>query len=106
MNIRFEYIYRDAANYKSWGDVVFENATCRKLGELESSLRQVLIDGEFFLAKSCGVPDLRFPDRVDELDHDWHTFHLLEYSEDEPNDALNRDISEFLKCFTKEVERI
>ncbi len=97
MNIKFEYLYRDAANYKNWGDVIFNNVSGSDINALESKLRGVLIDGEFFVVKDFDVPDLRFPEHVDELDHDWHAFHALECTEEPPNDIRNRDILEFVE---------
>jgi hypothetical protein len=98
VNIKFEYLYRDAANYKNWGDVIFRNASGSSINELDEKLRNALIDSEFFVAVDVDIPDLRFETHIDEFDHDWHVFHALQYTEEQPNDIQNRDIKEFVGC--------
>jgi hypothetical protein len=83
MNIRFNYLYRDAGNYKQHGSVVFSNAHHRALREVEQSIRSALIDGEFFNASRWQLPDLSEQEWDDELDHDWHEFESVEEIEDE-----------------------
>lgn len=97
MNIRVEYLYRDAGNNKNWGDVVFSNKADIGVEELEYQIRELLIDGEFFVAEKAGLPNLYFPDRDDELDHGWHQFHSLGITDDEVSDELGRDMDDFLK---------
>jgi hypothetical protein len=73
--VAFEYLYRDAANYKTWGRVVFANPRSRRPAELASLVRPLLIDGQWFDADAWGVPDLRGQrSRDDALDHGWHEF--------------------------------
>jgi hypothetical protein len=44
MNIRFEYLYRDAGNFKKWGEVIFSNKNNRDANDLEKQAKSVLID--------------------------------------------------------------
>lgn len=75
----FEYLYRDASNYKVWG-------TLRLEGVANEIDRQVLVSkfesGEFFIAEQLGIPALyadlwEFSNGPTEDDHVWHTFHAL-----------------------------
>src|SRR5690606_1346312 len=59
MMIFFNYLYRDAGNYKQHGSVVFGNPNNRRLNEVDQRIRAALIDGEFFVARHWGLPDLR-----------------------------------------------
>lgn len=95
-NIKFNYEYRDAANYKNHGSVIFSNpgdVIC--LPALESQLRETFIDQEFFHAESLSIPSLYFKDRDPELDHDWHHFNSLELTGEPSTDE--RSIEAFLK---------
>lgn len=75
----FDYFYRDASNYKSWGSLLLEGrATESQLEQLRTQLNC----GEFFIAEQVGIPSLyaelwQFSDGPTEDDHVWHTFHEL-----------------------------
>jgi len=71
-----EYQYRDAGNYKAFGELLLE-------GEMTPSdladLTPYLYDGEYFIPEEVGIPPLQ-PLLQEELggknedDHEWHTF--------------------------------
>ena len=75
----FDYLYRDASNYKSWGSLLFEgHATETEIEQLRAQLNC----GEFFIAEQVGIPALdaelwQFSDGPTEDDHVWHSFHEL-----------------------------
>lgn len=77
----FDYLYRDASNYKSWGSLLLEGRATEI--ELEQLRAQLNCD-EFFIAEQVGIPTL-----YDELwsptedEHVWHTFHELRQAEAE-----------------------
>lgn len=98
MNIRFEYLYRDAGNYKNWGDVVFSNKNDHDAEWLEQKAREVLIDSDFFVAEKARVPTLYFDEHIERLDHDWHQFESFMVTSDQTNDPRNRDVLEFLEA--------
>lgn len=50
MNICLTYLYRDAGNYKYWGEVVFSNPDGTDPATLETEARRHLIDGHWFVA--------------------------------------------------------
>jgi hypothetical protein len=97
VNIKFNYLYRDAANYKQFGSIVFTNASGKSSASLEAELRSVLIDSEFFEANRVDIPDLYADDWDHDIDHGWHEFDELEETQELCDDLLNRDFSEFLK---------
>lgn len=73
---RFEYLYRDAGNYKGRGWVVLWGEAS---AENERRIREVLIEGSWFVAERVGVPTLYHLVRGDaepdeEEDHGWHEF--------------------------------
>lgn len=72
----FEYLYRDAANYKAWGSVLLAGLPTREaLERLTASLQ----DASFFVAEQVGVPVLcgalyDYSGGPTEDDHAWHEF--------------------------------
>lgn len=72
----FDYLYRDASNYKVYGSVLLTgHLTPPQVSELQACL----IDSEFFVAAEIPVPNL--DDQLfvlsggpTEDDHLWHTF--------------------------------
>ena len=105
MNVRFEYLYRDASNYLQRGSVVFAGPEQLDayLPELENRLRRVLIVGGTFSAHQIRLPELfLYVGAGPSLDdHCLHEFFGLEATTDQPDDRFRRRFPEFLD----EVER-
>ncbi|MCR8557904.1 hypothetical protein KXD93_09640 [Mucilaginibacter sp. BJC16-A38] len=79
-NIKFNYLYRDAANYKKYGFVILSNHDGFELLEIEKLIRSKLIWGEWFYADEWGLPEL-FLETVDfRIDPTWHEFECFEYT--------------------------
>lgn len=97
MNIRFEYLYRDAGNFKNWGEVIFANKNNLDAKKLVECARKVLIDEEFFSAEKAEVQNLQFKERIEDLDHEWHEFNSFTPTMMEPNDLRGRDVAEFME---------
>ncbi|HEY8766787.1 MAG TPA: hypothetical protein VIP09_05950 [Dehalococcoidia bacterium] len=97
MNIRFEYLYRDAGNFKNWGEIVFSNPDHVGPEVVTEMARDLLADRAFFVAVTARVPDLHFTDHDAELDHGWHEMHAFASTDDEPNDHEHRNIGEFVE---------
>lgn len=93
-NIRFSYLYRDAGNYKLFGQVVFGNPENIALGEIRKRINASLIDGEFFEAKKWGLTELKFENYLPELDHNWCEFEEVTSTYFETTDK--RTMAEFL----------
>jgi hypothetical protein len=81
----FEYLYRDASNYKVWGTLILQGtSTASDLEVLKSSFES----GEFFIAEQLGIPPLyadlwAFSDGPSIDDHVWHSFHALRMATEE-----------------------
>jgi len=86
-NIKFNYLYRDAGNYKQFGNIVLSNLNIIALDLVEDIVRGNLIDGEFFNAHKWGVPPLFF-DTKNEDDHEWHEFERIEMTDEPPFSGL------------------
>lgn len=75
----FEYLYRDAGNFKAWGALLLKGAlTEAQVREMRTKLE----GGEFFIAEQIGVPPLyqelwEYSDGPTESDHVWHEFFAL-----------------------------
>jgi hypothetical protein len=97
MNIRFEYLYRDAGNFKNWGDLVFSNPHNIKADLIKSMAENVLIDQAYFVASKADVPDLHFKEYDEQLDHGWHEVQSFLPTKEAPNDPRGRSIEEFIE---------
>jgi hypothetical protein len=72
----FDYMYRDAGNFKAFGTVILNGLLSRADREL---IRSRLSSREFFIAEQVGVPPLyqelyRFSGGLTDTDHCWHEF--------------------------------
>lgn len=75
----FEYLYRDAANYKAWGALILRGSPT------ESDLEVLAIhfeSGEFFIAEQLGIPPLyaelwEYSNGPSLDDHVWHSFYAI-----------------------------
>jgi hypothetical protein len=94
-DIKFNYLYRDAGNYKIFGSVIFTNIGSKSIGSIELAIREKLIDNEYFIPEKWNIPRLSFGDYSPELDHDYHEFESLEETDD--NAPEKCDISILLK---------
>jgi hypothetical protein len=98
-NIRFIYLYRDASNYKQHGEVILSNETLLTVEEIDQTIRSLLSDGLFFIARQVQLEE-RFFAIVNEDDHPWHEYVQVESTTDpifDPVPEAKRDITQFLK---------
>lgn len=96
MNIRFSYLYRDAGNFKNFGEAIFSNPSGLSLEVLTARVKLVLLDEMYFDAYAVRLPELFFEDYDDELDHDWHEFELLAYVEANSKILATNSIEDFI----------
>lgn len=94
MNIKFNYLYRDAGNYKTFGYEVFANPHNLSLDEIEKAIRAALIDEEYFYPEKWNVKRLKFEDFIEDFDHSWNEFESVEYTKESATHRMS--ISEFL----------
>jgi len=83
-NIKINYLYRDASNYKQFGSIVFTNNSGLGLNHVEKILRGRLIDGEYFSALQWGFPELFFHTSTAD-DHEWHEWWGIEFTDEKSN---------------------
>ena len=91
MNIAFHYIYRDGANYKNFGTAIFRNDINIDLEAFKLILKNKLIIGEYFYADQLQLPDLHFGTWDNEIDHTFHEFESIEYTDEAANTQLSLD---------------
>src|SRR5688572_3430957 len=94
-NIKFNYLYRDAGNYKQYGAVVFVNPKNLSASEVERKIRARLIDGEFFEPSKWKLTALGFEEWNDDLEHFWNEFESVQSTSEEP--TTNKTIENFLR---------
>ncbi len=98
MNILFEYLYRDGANYKEWGNIVFSNPEQLPVVEIDKRLRQAFEPDSLFIADQVDVPEV-FLFRDGDLtanDHCYHEYDHVEVSDKPVTDVYDRTVNEFL----------
>ncbi len=101
-NIKFKYMYRDASNYKRYGDAIFTNHRHLSSDEITQQIRPHLRDGKYFIAQQVNLEECFFETLQDD-DHAWHEFVHVDYTTLAPFDPENwnqhehrRDITEFI----------
>jgi len=97
-NIKFNYLYRDGANFKSWGSVIFENPDWLTLVEVESKLTADFLPDNLFIAHQISIPEkfLFSKGIFTKNDHCYHEFDSVEICDDAPTDISGRSITAFL----------
>ena len=98
-NLKLNYRYRDADNYKQFGSVVFSNTTGMTVEEATIMLLPKLISEEFFIPQDWGLPRLHASSYDPAVDHEWHEFEDFEETSDPKTDL--REILLFLKTVEK-----
>jgi hypothetical protein len=99
-NIKFNYLYRDGANYKSWGEVIFSNPDHLSLNEIELKLIKAFLPDKLFVASQIFIPEkfLFLNGEFTNSDHCYHEFESVEVCQENPSDNLNRSITDFLRA--------
>ena len=85
----FEYCYRDASNYKVYGQLLLKGPV--SIADIQN-LRTHFESGEFFIAEQLGISALygelwALSSGPTEEDHVWHTFHTLRPARTEESTA-------------------
>jgi hypothetical protein len=93
MNTRVEYLYRDASNYKQWGEVIFRGV-CDDA--LRDRLTATLDSGTFFVAHQVRLPELFFTGALYADDHCFHELAEVSATEAPADDAFDRTIGQFV----------
>lgn len=108
MNTIFNYLYRDASNYKNWGSVTFQG---EYTPEQEGRMKNAFDMREFFIADQVDVDEVFFTygELSKEDDHCWHEFDSLELTNEEATDERTfeefvRDVEEASRLGWKEFD--
>ncbi len=98
-SIRFNYLYRDGSNYKSWGEVVFLNSENLAVNEITTRLFDAFLPDKQFIANQVSIPEkfLFINEKFTRDDHCCHEFDCVEVCEKDSTDALGRSIADFLR---------
>jgi len=99
MNVRFNYLYRDGANYKQYGHTVFSNNSGLTSEEIENTIKACLIEANWFYADKWHLKDLQLYKWDEEIDHNWHEYENVELTGEE---ATGGDISDFVALIWSE----
>ena len=97
-SVKFNYLYRDGANYKSWGEVIFANPENLALDEIDKMLVDAFLPDKLFIASQISIPEkfLFLDGKFIKDDHCYHEFDSVEVCEESPTDSLGRSITTFL----------
>lgn len=98
-NAEFNYLYRDAGNFKSWNSIIFANPSAMSLEEAEEWIRHSFDSYELFIAHQIRIPEvfLFLKSEPTEDDHCFHEFASIKTTTDTPNDMYSRSVAEFVK---------
>lgn len=99
MNISFEYLYRDAGNYKLYGTIVFKNENNVPLIFLHRAIEACLYQRIYFIPELLEIPRLKFRDYNEDLDHFWHEFDSI--SETDFPHTAGKTVSKFFELLER-----
>ncbi len=100
-NIQFSFLYRDAANYKTFAAIVFANPENIPLEDIKKTILTSCNVNQNFDPLPWSLPNIRTQPYDPELDHDWYEFSDVLETDHEPNDV--RTLSEFLEIVKANV---
>jgi hypothetical protein len=96
--VRFNYLYRDAGNYKRWSKVVFPNPDGMPLDAIAESLRAAFLSDGLFIAHQVRIPEVFFSEEGESTsdDHCFHEFDSVELYLESSSDVDSRSIAQFI----------
>jgi hypothetical protein len=106
-NVKFNYLYRDASNFKKFASVVFSNPSGMNPLAVSKSLEDAFwVDG-LFIADQIRVPEVFLFTKCDISidDHCFHQFQSIELTLQVPTDTHGRSIGDFVAEVVKEAKR-
>jgi cytochrome c-type biogenesis protein CcmH/NrfF len=97
-NIKFNYLYRDGSNFKSWGEVIFSNPEKMTVNEIETKLLNAFLLDKQFIASQISIPEkfLFENENFTNYDHCFHEFDCVEVCQENSADDSEFSISDFL----------
>jgi hypothetical protein len=94
-NIKFNYLYRDGANYKNYGFVIFANPQHISIESFQKIINLKLIEEAWFYTDQWQLPDLHFDKWNNEFDHTYHEFESIEHTKERSNAQIS--LEEFIR---------
>ncbi len=97
--IKFNYLYRDAGNYKSWGDILFLNPDGFDLEEIDKRLKMAFDQETLFVAHQINVPEvfLYAEQTLNDNDHCFHEYDSVDLTTRLNSRTDGRSIKQFLE---------
>ncbi len=97
--VRFNYLYRDAGNYKSWAEIIFPNPDQLTLREIDKRLRLAFEQEILFIANQIEVTEvfLFLTHNLNEDDHCFHEYDSVEIIEHSNLSIEHRSIKQFIE---------
>jgi hypothetical protein len=102
LNLKLNYMYRDGANYKQFGSMIFKNENLITPRIATEKVKEKLISAEFFVPQDWNLPRLQKHPYDSEIDHEWHEFESFEWTDEDMTD--DREVSDFLNEIEKGYE--
>jgi|SRR5579872_2390163 len=99
MNLRFDYLYRDAGNWKKHGSIIFSNPNNLTPENVLSILSNQLGGDLLFMAHQVRIPEIFLFSNENEVTADDQCFHEVSgvvEARDKANDPYHRTIDELL----------
>ena len=90
-NIKFNYLYRDSANYKKYHSIIFNNDDIVDIEELQSLIKSKLIYEEWFYANEWQLPEILLSTFDFKIYPTWHEFESVEFTDEASNSILTID---------------
>lgn len=94
MNVRMDYMYRDAGNNKLRENTIFSNNHRLTLCQVADFVQAAFIKGKWFDPDSCGIERLTFERCDSDLDHEWHEIETISPTIEAV--TIDIDIADFL----------
>ena len=104
-----EYQYRDASNYKVYGEILIEGIFSESDKALVHSY--MYDNGEYFIPEEVSIPPLQPKlweecDGPNEDDHEWHSIECIRYAQHEDMKLTIWGTKQFLiECFKSNWEK-
>jgi hypothetical protein len=101
--IRFNYLYRDGSNFKSWGELLFSNPDKLDIENISKRLHAAFEQEAFFIAHQIQVPEMFLYNEgnINNADHCFHEFHSVEKIESSNNETHELTILQFIELIEK-----
>ncbi len=81
-NIKLNYLYRDAENFKINDSLIYSNPNKREINNIQEIIKTSLKKGELFSPNDWNIPPLMNEEIFSESDHELHEFGSVEETDE------------------------